>query len=280
MATSFFKRKRITRDLRRRVAETAETCAAEARVELSSLSIKGLDGQNFQLQIDDDATVEDVYTYISEKIGLKPGRKLLLTSGCTILEASKPLLPQVQNEEISFVIQRMHFCEVVKSFQRTTEAETANSLTAVDMNAVKTIVSLANVRAFNFELAGISLLSNLKTLTFEGDFEQSLAGVRLPSSLQTLTFRYSFNQSLAGVTLPSSLQTLTFGDLFNQSLAGVKLPSSLQTLTFGSLFNQSLAGVTLPNSLQSLTFGFNFNKSFGRCDIAKQPAEFDLWIQV
>jgi hypothetical protein len=48
---------------------------------------------------DDDATVEYVYKYISENIGLKPGRKLLLTSGCNILEDSKTLLPQVQNEE-------------------------------------------------------------------------------------------------------------------------------------------------------------------------------------
>ena len=53
-------------DLRQRVAET---CApAEPRVELNSLSIKGLDGQTFQLQADDDATVEHVYKYVSEKI--------------------------------------------------------------------------------------------------------------------------------------------------------------------------------------------------------------------
>ena len=79
--------------------------------------------------------------------------KLLLTSGCNILEDSKTLLPQVQNEEITFVIQRMHFCEVVKSFQRTIEAEKTTMLTAVDLNAVKTVVSLANVHLENFCLA-------------------------------------------------------------------------------------------------------------------------------
>ena len=89
----------------------------------------------------------------------------------------------------------MHFCEVVKSFQRAIEDESTTRLTAVDFNALKTIVSMANVHDLNFELAGMSLLSSLKTLTFEADWEQSLAGVRLPSSLQTLTFGGSFNQS-------------------------------------------------------------------------------------
>jgi len=133
-----------------------ETCAAaEPRVEVNSLSIKmhqGIGWTNLSAA-DDDATVEYVYKYISENIGLKPGRKLLLTSGCNILEDSKTLLPQVQNEEISFVIQRMHFCEVVKSFQRTIEAEKTTMLTAVDLNAVKTVVSLANVHLENFCLA-------------------------------------------------------------------------------------------------------------------------------
>ena len=55
-------------------------------------------------QVEDDTTVEDVYKYISEKIGLKPGRKLLLTSGCRILDASRPLLPQVQTKR------RYEFC--------------------------------------------------------------------------------------------------------------------------------------------------------------------------
>jgi hypothetical protein len=50
----------------------------------------------------------------------------------------------------------MHFCEVVKSFQRTIEAETTTRLSAVDLNAIKTVVSLTNVRDFNFGLAGMS----------------------------------------------------------------------------------------------------------------------------
>ena len=57
-------------------------------------------------QVYDDATVEDVYKYISEKIGLKPGRKLVLTSGCILLHHSRQLLQQAQGGEISFIVQR------------------------------------------------------------------------------------------------------------------------------------------------------------------------------
>ena len=189
------------------------------------MEIKGLDGSTFEFQVDDDATVEEVYKYILEKTGLKTGKKLLLTSGCTILDHSRPLLQQVQGGEISFIVQSITLNDFAKSFWSAIEADTKESLTAEDENTLRAAA--------------------IVSMHLGADFHQSLAGVTLPSSLQTLTFGAEFNQSLAGVTLPSSLQTLTFGDLFNQSLADVTLPSSLQTLTFGSLFDESFAGTTL-----------------------------------
>ena len=42
----------------------------------------------FYFHVYGDEAVEDVYKYISEKISLKPGRKLRLTSGCCILADS------------------------------------------------------------------------------------------------------------------------------------------------------------------------------------------------
>ena len=122
-------------------------------------------------------------------MGLKAGRKLLLTSGCSMLIGSEPLLPQVQNEEISFITQHISMDEVANSFWRAMQPETMDRLTAADLNGINAIISLA-------------------------------------------------------------------------------LPDEL---------DQSLAGVTLPSSLQTLTFGRNFDQSFGRCDVAKQPADFDLW---
>ena len=176
---------------RPRISPSASYAPPEPRGEGKSLEIKGLDGSTFELQVGDDATVEDVYKYTSEKIGLKPGKKLLLTSGCTILDYSRPLLQQAEGVEISFVVQQISLKDFAKIFWNAMRTQTKESLTAED---VKTLHAAA-----------------IASIHFGATFNQSLADVTLPSSLQTLTFGDWFNQSLSGVTLPSSLQTLTFG---------------------------------------------------------------------
>ena len=196
----------------------------------------------FQLQFDDDASVEDVYQYTTWKIGLKPGRKLLLTSGCKLLDASRGLLQQVQGGKVSFVVQKINAHEAAQTFWKALRAKETCIQTSAGLHIIDANTSLA----FNDICTG-----------------ENLAGVTLPNGLQTLTFGWEFNQSLAGVTLPSGLQSLTFGWEFNQSLAGVTLPSSLQTLTFGWKFNQSLADVAFPSDLQTLTIGFQCNWSQG-----------------
>lgn len=85
-------------NLRQRVAETLAAEAFGAEGKKSSLS-KALDGHTFHLQVDDDSAVEDVYKHNSEKISLQSARKLLPTSGCSILDHSELLLTQAQNEE-------------------------------------------------------------------------------------------------------------------------------------------------------------------------------------
>ena len=95
-----------------------------------------------------------------------------------MLIGSEPLLPQVQNEEISFITQHISMDEVANSFWRAMQPETMDRLTAADLNGINAIISLA----------------------LPDELDQSLAGVTLPSSLQTLTFGRNFDQSLAGVT--------------------------------------------------------------------------------
>ena len=115
------------------------------------MQITGLDGSTFELQVDNDATVEDMYKYISEKIGLKPGRKLLLISGCMFLDYSRLLLEQVQSGEISFIVQRISLNDFVKSFWNTIKAETQESLTPEDVNTLRAaaIGSIKFGRRFN-----------------------------------------------------------------------------------------------------------------------------------
>ena len=158
-----------------------------------------MDGSTFELQVDNDATVEDMYRYTSEKIGLKPGRKLLLTSGCTFLDYSKLLLEQVQGREISFIVQRISLNDFVTSFWSAIEVETKESMTPEDVNTLRAAA--------------------IVSIHFGAGFQKSLEGITLPSSLQTLTIGDDFNQSMAGVALPSSLQSLKFGAAYGRSLS-------------------------------------------------------------
>ena len=123
------------------------------------------------------------------------------------------------------------------------------------------------------EVAGLSgekpaLLHNLpkslRTLTFDGSFNQELHHVRLPADQKCLTFGYSFNQSLNKVSWPAGLQCLSFGEHFDKNLNNVTWPAGLQSLTFGFRFNQSLNKVSWPAGLQSLTFGEVFNQSLNK----------------
>eukprot|EP00435_Cladocopium_sp_Y103_P019087 s843_g4.t1 len=198
-------------------------------------------------------------------------------ASCAMLDRARPLLQQVQNGEISFVVKTISLYEFAKSFRNAIEAKTKDSLIAEDVNTLRLAgVTSTHLRADNFNrsLAGVTFPSSLQTLSFGSKFNQRLADVALPISLRTLTFGADFNQSMAVVTLPSSLQTLTFGRKFNQSMA--------DTLTFGWEFNHSLAGVTLPSSLLTLTLGNKFNQSleFDRYHIAKEPAELDIWLEL
>ena len=118
-------------------------------------------------------------------------------------------------------------------------------------------LSPTNWLGFNQSLDGVTLPSNLDSLTFGGAFNQSLDRVALPHSLQSLTFGRDFDQSMEGVALPDSLFHLGFGTWFNQSLERVTFPDALQSLRFRGFdqnleADQSLEGVTLPINLQSL----------------------------
>ncbi|CAK9078692.1 Probable serine/threonine-protein kinase fnkA (FNIP repeat-containing protein A), partial [Durusdinium trenchii] len=234
---------------------TTEPVFAEGNTSPRKLSIHGLDGSMFHIAVEDATTVDDLSRIIAEKSGAtSSGRRLVLTSGGQVLNDSKPLLQQLNGEEVTFVVRKVSAGEAALSLQRALQG---------DATAIDGIVSLIFGTRFDQSLEGVTLPNSLQTLTFGHSFNQSLNGVTLPSNLQTLTFGSDFNQSLQGVTLPSSLQSLTFGWSFNQSLKGVTLPTGLQTLTFGENFNQSLEGVTLPSSLQTLTFSCCcFNQRF------------------
>lgn len=259
---------------------------------MTLLSIQGMDGLSLELQVNDESSVQDVSKHIAKKIDMKPARMLKLTSGDNVLDESKPLLKQVSEGKIDFIVSPIGAYQAAKSFWRSIESiedETKGSLTLSDLYGLEAIASLTFKDNFEVwknlaelgrawqSVAGVALPSNLQTLSFGERFNDALEGITLPTSLQTLTFGRSFNQSLAGVGLPLNLQTLIFGEEFNQSLESTALPMSLQTLIFGKKFNQSLEGVTLPGELQTLVFHDHFQKEHGCRYSPSQLAIFDLW---
>ncbi|CAK9036034.1 unnamed protein product, partial [Durusdinium trenchii] len=143
--------------------------------------------------------VGDLSKTIARRIGVKAGRKLVLSAGDQILEDPSKPLQEVSSPEISYFVRQVCAREAAIGFRR------ALAERKKDMHATVT--------------------DAIASLTFGHEFNQSLQDVTLPSSLQTLTFGRVFNQSLEGVTLPSSLQTLTFCGEFDQSLEGVTLPT-------------------------------------------------------
>ena len=218
------------------------------------MSVHCLAGSNLELEVNSAETGGEVAERIAAGVG-HPACLLVLTSGGCVIDQRQLLLPQVQHDEIWYVVCRLGAGRVAMLWERILEEKTLSDVAALNETMSLTWYSDQDLNR------GIQLPSSLRSLTFGDNFNQSLNGFHLPSSLQSLTFGDKFNQSLEGIQVPGSLQNLTFGRRFNQSLEGTQLPSSLQSLTFGDNFDQSLEGIQLPSSLQSLTFGYKFNQS-------------------
>lgn len=103
------------------------------------MTIQGLAGSAFELRVDDAATVEGVSKRIAERLDMKPGSMLVLTSGGHVLVESQPLLKQVHGKEISFVLTPVNLLQAAKSFWRATANETKHSLSVADLSAMNAI---------------------------------------------------------------------------------------------------------------------------------------------
>ncbi|CAK9037269.1 Uncharacterized protein SCF082_LOCUS22075, partial [Durusdinium trenchii] len=154
----------IALDLERaeRLLRRADELVAEARRSRRSQvwTISGLDGASFQLPVDETTTVGDLSKTITTRIGVKAGRKLILSHGCELLgDSSKPLQQEVCGQEISYVVRQVCALEA-----------------AIGLRS-----ELAE-RARDHQLATVT--DAISGLTFGLAFNQSLEGVTLPSSLQ------------------------------------------------------------------------------------------------
>ena len=118
----------------------------------------------------------------------------------------------------------------------------------MDLRHFSALQSLRLDYTFNQSLEDVHLPDHLQDLYLGDRFNQPLGGheanhFHWPSELRSLTFGRDFNQSLEAVIFPGKMQQLTFGYDFNQGLDLWNIPGSLQHLTFGYTFNQPLQGI-------------------------------------
>ena len=73
------------------------------------LTVCGLGGSEVQIPLEDNMTVEDLRKSVAGRIGLRLGGALALAAGGNALNDSKPLLEQVQDNVITYVVQQVAF---------------------------------------------------------------------------------------------------------------------------------------------------------------------------
>ncbi|CAE6972501.1 unnamed protein product, partial [Symbiodinium natans] len=109
--------------------ETSQPSKTEAELAEGStprrkLSIHGMDGSTFHISVEDATTVHDLSRIIAEKSGVtSSGRSMVLTSGCHVLDDTKPLLQQLTGEEVTFVARRVSAGDAAVSLQRALKGE-------------------------------------------------------------------------------------------------------------------------------------------------------------
>ena len=140
-----------------------------------TVSVHGLQGCSFELEVNSAETGQEVAARIAAKVG-HPACLLVLTSGGSVIDQPQLLLHQVQHDEIWYVVRKLGAGRVALLWERLLEEKT-----------------LSDVAALN-ETMSLTWYSNQ-------DLNQ---GIQLPSSLQSLTFGCFFNRSLAGINYPAA----------------------------------------------------------------------------
>ena len=80
------------------------------------LVVRGLDGSELQVPLDDNMTMEDVRQSVAGRIGLRTGSMFILAAGANTLDDSKPLLEQVHGDVITYVVQQVALAMFIFAF--------------------------------------------------------------------------------------------------------------------------------------------------------------------
>ena len=140
------------------------------------LNITGLDGSTFQVDVAESSGVLDVCQKIEGRIGLQPGRRLVLMSGGKVLSDSQLMREQVLGNEITYVVQQVGACQAALALLRALGEDEKTSVGTADRAAINAVSSVSFDYGFNLSLERCTLPENLLTLSFGYRFNQSLEG--------------------------------------------------------------------------------------------------------
>ena len=175
-----------------------------------------------------------------------------MTSGSTTLDESKPLLEQIHDESIMYVLQGVGAGQAMMYFLQALESAAAGgtpqSLRASDMIAIDAISSLE----------------------FSGESNQSLDLGPWPRHLQTLTV-HDWSQSLQGVSFPDSLQEL---------LLPLPVLSILLYYCYDYYYFITSIRMNILIPLSGADFWLCLQPDLGRCQVATLLADINFWVRV
>ncbi|KAF2073789.1 hypothetical protein CYY_004883, partial [Polysphondylium violaceum] len=133
-----------------------------------------------------------------------------------------------------------------------------NDLGRVEFNP-DTILHLYSGKNFNCFIKPNSLLNNIKTITFDSNYNQPIVKGTIPNSVEYLEFGNK-NQVISKEILPTSLKSLTISS-FNQKLFNI-LPDSITELVLNMQYNPFLLfkkdDDILPNLKKLVCYYFPF----------------------
>ena len=143
-----------------------------------TVSVHGLAGSSFELEVSSGETGWDVAKRIAARVG-HTAAVLVLTSGGCVVDQRRLLLHQVQRRDITYVVQKLGAGRAALSWSRLFAGRT---------------LSDTDVAALN-ETASLTWVKHGEKLKCSQKLKLGI----LPSGLQSLTFGAIFNQSLEGI---------------------------------------------------------------------------------
>ncbi len=176
----------------------------------------------------------------------------------------QPLLKNVLPESLKYLKFGSSFNQLINESESVLPQGLVSLIFGYNFNQIIDLRAFDELRdlvfGFNFNKPLCKLPKKVRTLIFNGMFNQLIEKNILSEKLTKLIFSTKFNQPLDIGVLPDTITYLHFGCEYNQPFSQGVLPQELLELKLGHHFNQRLDKFILPNKLLKLQLGYTFNQ--------------------